>query len=230
MSRYDDRPGTKFNGAAQFIYRGALLRGSPEWHGYYSDGYFPGSRKGRSLFTGVSKRLKSDWYLSGSIGYNLRHLSRTGILLLSLENTYAECIVLITTSRAILHVVLLSPSGRALLILCFVPPEGRKKPSANAVHRLGGQWRWQSSNAKHSLLGSLEGGTFTDPAGYRQAVSGKSEPQLFVARVYGERFVLKGAFYLYEQMMANRQGSSFTGLPPRHPLIRISQKANFSSA
>ena len=62
MSRYDDRPGTKFTGAAQFIYRGALPSGlTLNGTGYYSDGYFPGSRKERSLFAGgkqtTEKRL-----------------------------------------------------------------------------------------------------------------------------------------------------------------------------
>ena len=62
-------------------------------------------------------------------------------------------------------------------------------------------------NAKHSLLGSLEGGTFTDPL----VPAGVSSKRASTTRGKGlpQTLRTKGAFYLYEQMMANRQGSSF---------------------
>ena len=71
-SSYENVPGNKFSGSAEFRYRGDLFSGlTLNGSGYYSDAYFPGSRKGTvSLAQGVSTKLSNDIYIGGSVGYN----------------------------------------------------------------------------------------------------------------------------------------------------------------
>jgi len=72
LSNYENVAGNKFSGAAEFKYSGNLPSGlNLDGSGYYSDAYFPGSRKGTvSLTQGISRKLLNDLYIGGSIGYN----------------------------------------------------------------------------------------------------------------------------------------------------------------
>lgn len=234
LSDYENQPGAKFSGAAEFRYRGSfpsgfLLDGS----GYYSDGYFPGSRKGTlSLTQGTSKRLSEKIHLSGSIGYtrtapksyayNYTYHSENsyGSLMLSLPQLRR-----VSTSLSYRYQGENSPSYASWL--------GEENTSGNvrmASHRMGWQWRWQSPNVRHSLLGTLEVGLYTDPLGNNRMGQGKTTLNYSYRGVMMETSYQKGAYYLYEYMMAKQQGKQFDRFTASVSTNQqISKKLSFSS-
>jgi len=213
VAQYQEIGENKLAGAAELRYRGALfsdlmLNGSS----YYSDPYFSGNRKGvLSLTQSVSKRLSDDMYLSGSFSYNksepkslvydydYRSQNSFGSVSFSLPRLRD-----ISSSLQYNYQRESSPS-----YFRYIGEEGADQNLTMAAHRMGWQWRWQSPASTHSLFGSLEGGFYRDP------VAESRERQVKASLSYTYRWLTtevtwqQGAYYLYEQVMAQQQDREF---------------------
>ena len=75
------------------------------------------------------------------------------------------------------------------------------------------------------LFGALEGGFFTDPLGSGRPGQMKTTLNYSWQWFMAETSYQKGAYYLYEYMMANNKVRSFTALHPRHRSIKHIEKA-----
>lgn len=233
-SSYENVPGNKFSGSAEFRYRGDLFSGlTLNGSGYYSDAYFPGSRKGTvSLAQGVSTKLSNDIYIGGSVGYN-----RTAPKSYAYDYTYRS-------ENSYANATLSLPKLGRISSSLYYRHQGESSPSyasyldAEAVsgnvrmasHRLGGQWRWQSPNVRHSLFGTLEGGFFTDPLGSGRPGQMKTTLNYSWQWFMAETSYQKGAYYLYEYMMAKQQGKEFYRFTSSASVNKnISKKLSLSS-
>lgn len=234
LSSYEDVADNKFSGAAELRYRGNLSSGlSLNGSGYYSDGYFPGSRKGTLSFTqGISKKLLNDLYISGSIGYNkTAPRSYAYTYTYRSENSYGNITLSlprlgrISSSLYYRHQGESSPSYASWLDVETVSGDVRM-----ASHRLGGQWRWQSPNVRHSLFGSLEGGFFTDPLGGGRPGQAKTTLNYSWQGLTADVSYQKGAYYLYEYMTAKRLDKEFYRFTASASINKnLSKKVSFSS-
>lgn len=234
LSSYEQLPDSKFSGAAGFRYRGDLSSGvTLDGSGYYSDGHFPGSRKGTlSITQGVSKRLSENTYLSGNIGYNrtapksyvykyaYRSESSYGSLMISLPKWGR-----VNSSLYYRHQGESSSSYASLL-----EEEDNSRDVRMASHRLGWQWRWQSPNARHSLFGTLEGGFFADPLANGRRGQGKTTLSYSYQGVMLDASYQKGAYYLYEYIMARQQDKEFSRFTSSLSVNKnISKRVSFMS-
>ncbi|RNC63983.1 carboxypeptidase regulatory-like domain-containing protein [Proteiniphilum sp. X52] len=234
LGSYENLPEGKFSGAAELRYRGNLPFGVVlDGSGYYSDGYFPGSRKGTLSFTqGVNKRLSENTYVSGSIGYNrtapqsysYTHTYRS-------ENSYGNIMLSlpklgrVTSSLYYRHQGESSPSYASLLDETTVSGNVRM-----TSHRMGWQARWQSPNARHSLFGTLEAGFFADPLEGGPSGQAKTTLNYSFREVMIDASYQKGACYLYEYMMARQQHKGFNRFASSVSINKkISKKLSFSS-
>lgn len=213
LSSYENVSGNKLTGAAQFRYRGDLLSGlALNGAGYYSDGYFPGSRRGTvSLTQGVSKRLYNDLYLAGSIGYN-RTAPRSYMYAYSYqsENSYANATLSLPKWGRVSSSLYYRHQGESSSSYSsYLGMEAATGDVRMASHRLGGQWRWQSPNARHSFYGTMEGGFFSDPLRSGYPIQAKTTLNYSWQWFTANASYQKGAYYLYEYMMANRQNREF---------------------
>jgi len=77
-------------------------------------------------------------------------------------------------------------------------------------HRMGWQWRWQSPNVMHSLYGTLEGGFFANPLESGHSGQGKASLNYSWQGFMIEASYQKGAYYLYEYMMAKQRNKEFS--------------------
>jgi hypothetical protein len=214
MSSYENVAGNKFSGAAEFKYNGNLFSGlTLDGSGYYSDAYFPGSRKGTvSLTQGISRKLLNDLYISGSIGYN-----RTAPKSYAYDYTYRS-------ENSYGNVTLSLPKWSRISSSLYYRHQGESSPSyasyldaetvsgnvRMASHRMGWQWRWQSPNVRHSLFGTLEGGFFADPLESGRSGQAKTSLNYSWQWLMIEASYQKGAYYLYEYMMAKQRNKEFT--------------------
>jgi len=214
MSSYENVAGNKFSGAAEFKYNGNLSSGlNLDGSGYYSDAYFPGSRKGTvSLTQGISRKLLNDLYISGSIGYN-----RTAPKSYAYDYTYRS-------ENSYGNVTLSLPKWSRISSSLYYRHQGESSPSyasyldaetvsgsvRMASHRMGWQWRWQSPDVRHSLFGTLEGGSFADPLGSGRSGQAKTTLNYSWQWLMIEASYQKGAYYLYEYMMAKQRNKEFT--------------------
>lgn len=213
LNNYENVSDSKFSGAAEFRYRGNLSSGfSLNGSGYYSDGYFPGSRKGTfSFMQGINRRLSENVHISGSISYNrttpksyaydytYRSENSYGNVTLSLPRLHR-----ISSSLYYRHQDENSPSYASWFDAETVSGNVRM-----ASHRLGGLWRWQSPNVRHSLFGTLEGGFFTDPLGSGRPGQVKTTLNYSYQGITADLSYQKGAYYLYEYMTARRLDKEF---------------------
>lgn len=214
LSNYENVPGNKFSGAAEFRYKGKLFSElNLDGSGYYSDAYFPGSRKGTvSLTQGISRKLLNDLYIGGSIGYN-----RTAPKSYAYDYTYLS-------ENSYGNLTLSLPKRVRISSSFYYRYQGESSPSytsyldAEAVsgnvqmtsHRMGWQWQWQSPNVRHSLFGTLEGGFFPDPLGSGRSGQAKTTLNYSWQWLMIEASYQKGAYYLYEYMMAKQRDKEFT--------------------
>lgn len=213
LAQYQEIVENKLTGAAELRYHGTLffdlmLNGSA----YYSDPYFFGNRKGvLSLTQSVSKRLSDDMYLNGSFSYNksepkslvynydYRSQNSFGSVSFSLPRLRD-----FSSSLQYNYQRESSPS-----YFRYIGEEGVEQNLTMAAHRMGWQWRWQSPTSTHSLFGSLEGGFYRDPVAESRERQGK------VSLSYAYRWFTtgvtwqQGAYYLYEQVMAQQQDREF---------------------
>jgi len=213
-SRHEDVAGDKLTGAAEVRYRGDLPSGiTLNGAGYFSDAYFPGNRKGTVSFTqGIVKRIKDDLNLSGSIGYN-RTAPKSYAYNYSYESENSHVNAALSLPRWGRFSTSLNYSHRGEASSSYSMyldegPAGSEKLRMNS-HRLGGQWRWQSSNAKHSLFGTLEGGFFADPIGNDRPTQSKASLNYSYQWLTANVSYQKGSFYLYEYMMSSQQDRDF---------------------
>jgi len=234
LSSYEQIPDSKFSGAAELRYRGNLPSGvTLDGSGYYSDGYFPGSRKGTlSLTQGVSKRLSGNTYLSGNIGYN-RTAPKSYAYNYDYrsENSYGSIVLSLPKLRKITSSLYYRHQGESSSSYVSWFDEGNVSGDVRmASHRMGWQWRWQSPNARHSLFGTLEGGFFADPLGNGRPGQGKTTLNWSYQGVMIDASYQKGAYYLYEYMMARQQDKEFNRFTSSLSINKnISKKFLFSS-
>ncbi|MFA5695759.1 MAG: carboxypeptidase-like regulatory domain-containing protein, partial [Proteiniphilum sp.] len=214
MAQYQEITENKLTGAAELRYRGTLLsdlmlNGSA----YYSDPYFSGNRKGvLSLTQSVSKRLSDDMYLSGSFSYNKSEpKSVVYDYNYRSQNSYGSVSVSLPKLVGISSSLLYNYQRESSPSYSRYMEEGATAQNLTmAAHRLGWQWRWQHPAGNHSLYGSLEGGFYRDPVGESRERQGKASLS------YAYRWLTtgvtwqQGAYYLYEQVMAQQQNREFT--------------------
>ena len=214
MAQYLETGDHKLTGAAELRYGGTLfsdlmLNGSA----YYSDPYYSGNRKGAlSLTQGVSKRLSDDIYLSGSFSYNK---SEPKSLVYDYnyrsQNSYANVSVSLPRLAAISSSLQYNYQRESSPSYSRYLGEGETDRNLTmAAHRLGWQWRWQSPSSIHSLFGNLEGGFYRNPFDENRERQGKASLS------YAYRWLTtgvtwqQGAYYLYEQVMAQQLNRAFT--------------------
>lgn len=214
MAQYQETADHKLTGAAELRYRGTLfsdlmLNGLA----YYSDPYFSGNRKGAlSLSQGVSKRLSDDIYLSGSFSYNKSEpKSYTYNYNYRSENSYGNFSVSLPGLPGFTSSLLYNYQRESSPTYSrYIGESGIDQNLTMAAHRLGWQWRWQHPAGNHSLFGSLEGGSFRNPVGESRERQGKASLS------YAYRWLTtgvtwqQGAYYLYEQVMAQQLHREFT--------------------
>lgn len=212
LSIYDHLKGSKVTGAGEFRYRGDLPSDiSVNGAGYYSDPYFPGTRKGTlSLTQGINKRFKNDVYTSGSITYNrVEPKSYTYSYSYSSENTYANAALSLPRWEQFSTSFFYRYQGESSSSYDSFTGEGIERNARMVSHRLGGQWGWQSPNVQHSLYGTLEGGGSSNPLGGKAFSQVKSTLKYSWKWLTADLSYQRGAYYLYEYMMARQQGKAF---------------------
>lgn len=234
MGSYENLPDSKFSGAAELRYRGYLpLEVTVDGSGYYSDGYFPGSRKGTlSLTQGVSKRLSENTYISGSIGYNrTAPKSYAYTYTYRSEHSYANIMLSLPKLGRIASSLYYRHQGESSSSYASWLDKGTVSGNVRmASHRMGWQWRWQSPDMRHSLFGTLEGGFFADPLGNGRPGQGKTTLNYSFREVMIDASYQKGAYYLYEYMMAKQQDREFSRFTSSISINKnISKKISFSS-
>ncbi|MDD4009179.1 MAG: hypothetical protein PHQ67_05130 [Fermentimonas sp.] len=205
MGRYDKGDSNKFSGAAELSYGGNIfenvkLNGS----GYYSDGYFPGSRRGTTnLLQEVNIKLSSDIHLSGSFGYNKTKPKYY-------RNNYE-----FLSENSNVNLFLSLPKISRLFFSVFYRHQGERSSfyakgnQHMASHRIGWQWRWQNPGMKHSLFGTIETGFFNDPLERDQLVQAKTTLNYSYQWMNVDLSYQTGAYYLYEYTMAKLHGAGF---------------------
>lgn len=234
LSSYENLPGNKFSGSAEFRYRGDLSSGlALSGSGYYSDGYFPGSRKGTSSFTQeISSKLFKNFYLSGSAGYNRTEpKSYVYDYTYRSENSYGNVTLTLPKSGRVSSSLYYRYQGESSPSYASYH-EGEDTPGnvRMASHRIGGMLRWQSPNRRHSLFGSLEGGAFSDPLGSGRPRQVKTTLNYSWQWLTAEVSYQKGAYYLYEYMMARQFDKEFYRLTSSVAVNKkISKKFSLSS-
>lgn len=214
VARYQEVAGNKRTAAAELRYQGTLfsdlmLNGSA----YYSDPYFSGNRKGVTSFNqSISKRMGEGIYLNGSISYNksepksyaydynYRSQNSFGNFSVSLPPLFD-----VTSSLAYNYQRESSPSYSR-----YIGEVAADRNLTMDAHRLGWQWRWQHPDGNHAFHGSLEGGSYRNPVDKSRERQGKA------SLGYAYRWLTtgvtwqQGAYYLYEQVMAQQQNRPFT--------------------
>lgn len=214
MAQYQEITDKKLTGAAELRYRGTLLsdlmlNGSA----YYSDPYFSGNRKGvLSLTQSVSKRLSDNMYLSGSFSYNKSEpKSVVYDYNYHSQNSYGNVSISLPKLVGISSSLQYNYQRESSPFYSRYMAEGATDQNLTmAAHRLGWRWRWQSPAGNHSLFGSLEGGSYRNPVGENRERQGKVSLSYAYRWLTTEVTWQQGAYYLYEQVMAQQQNREFT--------------------
>ena len=99
---------------------------------------------------------------------------------------------------------------------------------------MGWQWRWQNPAWKYSLFGTIEGGFFKNPISKDIVSQGKASLSFSYKWITMGTSWQQGAYYLFGQVMAQRQEKVFTRFTAsasvNHQLsnkFRISSKVNY---
>ncbi len=213
LGKYETVEKDKLSGAAELNYSGSIsdkisLNGS----GYYSDGYFPGSRRGTINFSqGINVMLGEEIYLNGNLGYNKtepKYINRnydyfseynSGNIYLSLPK-----VLRLNTSVYYRH-----QGERSSIYKNH--RDGQENPDYSSMnsHRFGWQWRWQNPGMKYSLFGTIEGGFFKDPLESDNILQSKATLSYSFDWLNIDLSYQKGAYYLYEYITSKAQGSDF---------------------
>lgn len=233
MGKYDSE-GEKITGAAEFRYRGnisdrVMLNGS----GYYSDPYFPGSRKGTvNISQGISFSIAKDVNLSGSLGYNKTE-PKSFSYNYNYNSEYSNANIFLTLPKIkkVSNSLFYRLQGESSSTYAqSYGDEGASLPASMKSNRLGWQWRWQGDRTKHSLFGTIEGGIYKDPENNNLLNQAKSTLSYSYDWLSIDVSYQNGAYYLYEYVMSARQDEDFyrftTSLSANK---EISKKLMFSS-
>jgi hypothetical protein len=216
MGRYEEMDGNRYSGAGEMRYSGKLFeKMSLNGSAYYSDPYFPGSRKGTlSISQGASLRLSDYIGINSSFSYNrteprsyrydynYRSENNYGNFSLSLPpfSNFSSSLFYQFQQESSPSYSRSMGTGYEGMILTMTS------------HRAGIQWRWQNGKVKHSLYGSLEGGSFLDPIVSQWTEQGKVSLNYAFGEFTSGISWQQGAYYLYEQVMAQQQQRPFTRL------------------
>lgn len=225
---YWELQGNRYSGAGEMSYNGrlfknVLLGGSA----YYSDPYFPGNRKGifsvvqhgtmqltDNMNLNVSYNFNRSEPKSYSYEYNYRSQNQYGGISLTLPAFQN-----IHSSLSYQHQKESSPSYSH-----FAGMEYGDENLNMTSRRMGWQWRWQHPGWKYSFFGSMEGGFFQDPLEKEYVAQGKASLNFSYRWITAGVTWQQGAYYLFEQVMAQRQGKDFSRLT-----ISASANQNFSN-
>lgn len=236
---YSELNKNHYSGAAEMKYSAKIkedlrLNGSA----YYSDPYFPGNRKGvLSLMQNGSFHITDGVNLNLSYSYNksepksysyeykYNNENQSGSISISLPK-----IININNSFSYQHQKESSSSYSYL-----VAPENENKNLDMTSHRMGWQWRWQNPSWKYSFLGTLEGGFFKNPINKDIVSQGKASLSFSYRWLSLGTSWQQGSYYLFEQVMAQRQQKDFTRFTASASVnyqiknkFRISSGINFS--
>ena len=213
MGNYDNIEGEKFTGAAELRYSGnifdrVMINGS----GYYSDPYFPGSRKGSINFSqGVSFRINNDVSLSGSIGYyKTEPKSYTQNYNYNSENSNANVFLSLPKIKNVSNSIYYRHQGETSSSYSqYYGTEESPLPNSMKSNRLGWQWRWQNTRTKHSLYGTVEGGVYKNPMSNDLLYQAKSTLNYSYDWLNMDVSYQKGAYYLYEYVTSLRDDAEY---------------------
>lgn len=231
---YGDAGKNRYSGAAEMSYNGRpfknlRLSGSA----YYSDPYFPGNRKGvvyvlqngsvqiaHNMNLNLSYSYNRSEPKSYSYDYNYRSQNRYGNISLSLP-AYNN----INASFSYQHQMESSPS------YSYLAGEDYGGGDLKMIsHRIGWQWRWQNSQWKHSFFGTIEGGFFRNPLNQEVVPQGKTSLSFSYRWLTAGVSWQQGAYYLFEQVMAQQQGKTFNRFTASSSVNhRFSQKFDLSA-
>ena len=213
MGKYDKIEDEKYTGAAEFRYSGSvsekmLLNGS----GYYSDPYFPGSRKGSTNFSqSISYRINNEISLNASVGYNKTEpKSYTHNYNYRSQNNNANLYMsLPKIMRLSSSIYYRFHEEESSVYLNGYEGETNALPTNMESNRIGWQWRWQRARSKHSLLGTLEGGVYTNKLIKGNNFQAKTSLNYSYDWLNMDISYQKGAYYLYENVMSVRADKDF---------------------
>ncbi len=213
VGNYDNIADAKYNGAAEVRYRGSItdrvmLNGS----GYYSDPYFPGSRKGTINFSqGISFKINNEVNLSGSIGYNKTEPeSYTQNYNYSSENSNSDIYLSLPKIKNISNSIYYRHQGESSSSYSqSFANDNSSIPTSMKSNRLGWQWRWQGAQTMHSLLGTIEGGFYKNIQNNELKSQTKSTLNYSYDWLSMDVSYQKGAYYLYEYVMSSWQDVDF---------------------
>lgn len=213
MGNYDNIEGDKFTVAAELRYNGnisekVMINGS----GYYSDPYFPGSRKGSINFSqGVSFRINNDVSLSGSIGYyKTEPKSYTQNYNYNSENSNANVFLSLPKIKNVSNSIYYRHQGESSSSYSqYYGNDELSLPNSMESNRLGWQWRWQNTRTKHSLYGTVEGGVYNNPMSKDLLYQAKSSLNYSYDWLSMDASYQKGAYYLYEYVMSTREETDY---------------------
>ncbi len=213
LGKYGTIKKDKFSGAAEMNYFGRVsVKISLNGSGYYSDGYFPGSRRGSINFSqSINIMLGKEVYLNGNLGYNKtepKYISNNYEYFS--ENNYGNIYLsLPKISRLHTSVYYRHQGERSSVYTNHL--EGEDKPDYSSMnsHRFGWQWRWQNPGMLHSLFGTIEGGFFKDPFENENILQAKATLSYSFDWLNIDLSYQKGAYYLYEYMTSKGRSSDF---------------------
>ena len=213
MGDYDNIEGEKFTGAAELRYSGnisdrVMINGS----GYYSDPYFPGSRKGAiNLSQSLSFRINNDVSLSGSIGYyKTEPKSYTQNYNYNSENSNANIFLSLPKIKNVSNSIYYRHQGETSSSYSqYYGTEESPLPNSMKSNRLGWQWRWQNTRTKHSLYGTVEGGVYKNPMSNDLLYQAKSSLNYSYDWLNMDVSYQKGAYYLYEYVTSLRDDAEY---------------------
>lgn len=229
-----------YSGAAEMKYSGRVedklqLNGSA----FYSDPYFPGNRKGvLSLMQNGSVSLSDRMNLNLSYSYNRSNpKSYSYDYNYNSENQNANISISLPSIKNFNNSLNYQHQRESSSSYSYLVGDDNDGANLNMTsHRMGWQWRWQNPAWKYSLFGTIEGGFFKNPISKDIVSQGKASLSFSFKWITMGTSWQQGAYYLFEQVMAQRQEKVFTRFTAsasvNHQLsnkFRISSGVNFSN-
>lgn len=229
-----------YSGAAEMKYSGRVedklqLNGSA----FYSDPYFPGNRKGvLSLMQNGSVSLSDRMNLNLSYSYNRSNpKSYSYDYNYNSENQNANISISLPSIKNFNNSLNYQHQRESSSSYSYLVGDDNDGANLNMTsHRMGWQWRWQNPAWKYSLFGTIEGGFFKNPISKDIVSQGKASLSFSYKWITMGTSWQQGAYYLFEQVMAQRQEKVFTRFTAsasvNHQLsnkFRISSGVNFSN-
>lgn len=237
---YSELGKNHYSGAAEMGYSGTVkdklqLNGSA----YYSDPYFPGNRKGvLSLMQNGSVSLSDRMNLNLSYSYNRSNpKSYSYDYNYNSENQNGNISISLPSIKNFNNSLNYQHQRESSSSYSYLVGDDNDDANLNMTsHRMGWQWRWQNPAWKYSLFGTIEGGFFKNPISKDIVSQGKASLSFSYKWITMGTSWQQGAYYLFEQVMAQRQEKVFTRFTAsasiNHQIsnkFRISSGINFSN-